>query len=115
MKKLLFGLLVLGSISAFAENTCKTWKSDGPYSIAICAENLILTENGTRLEGLYLRSAYGAHGISKSTSKSSVCKKMGFGSFVRGSEVIEKHRTSVVRGEQAIIKTAKIITALECI
>ena len=93
---------------------CHTFKSDGPYSIAICADRLSNTENGTRLEGLYLQSRYGKFGVAKKTSKESICKMMGFDSFVKGSEVVEKRRTWVVHGEQAVYKVVKVIIALEC-
>lgn len=115
MKKIILGLISLSSVAAFAVD-CHTWKSDGPYSIRICAEQVNNLETSSKLEGLYLESVFspGKMGIKRTTSKTKICEAMGFSSYVSDSAVIEKLETPIIRGDQAIVKKAKVITELEC-
>lgn len=115
MKNLGMAMLLLGTVTTQA-NVCRTWEADGPYSIAICAKKTLKTENGVRLEGLYLESAYshGEMGLKKLTNKKKICQIMGYPSYVSDSVVIERRETAIVRGEQAIMGTFKVITEIEC-
>lgn len=114
MKKIIFGLVSMCTVSAFAD-TCASWdKNEDSYALSICSQHITEREgNVVELNGIYIKSAFDKHPVQLS-KKNKVCQNLGYRSYIKNSAKTRALTEWVVRGQEAVEQSVNAIVSLSC-